>query len=323
MPREPSLWSLWVVILNWNLPDDTLACVASVLAAADRVVAATGDRGAVQTLIVDNGSRDDSGARFAQAQQDPTWAGRVHVIETGRNLGFAGGVNVGMRHALAQGAAGIFLLNNDTLIAPDLLTQLAAQLTARPEVGLVGPVIHYADPPTRIWRFADNEHPWLPLPRRVPDAAVSDPQTPPFVTDYITGCALWVRAEVVQTIGLLDAAYFMYFEDADYCRRARDAGYTILCVPQARMWHKVSVSANKEKAANRYARAWGRVRFYRTHPHGRLPWLVHGYIWTRAVAQTIADLLRGQTALIEPLWRGTLDGYRASLARQETPHLPH
>lgn len=312
MSLDASIWPLWVVVLNWNLPRDTVACVQSVLAAAQGLEAAA-------ILIVDNGSSDDSTAQLRAAFPPGATRTPVELLETGKNLGFAGGMNAGAAYALDHGAGSVLFLNNDTEIDPDMLRQLSAVLGADPTTGMTGPLIYYADPSTKIWRVADNEHAWLPFPLRVPDAAVEG-QVGPMRVDYITACAMLVRAQVLREVGLFDERYFMYFEDADLCRRVRDAGYTIRYVPQARMWHKVSLSANKEKGANRYARAWGRVRFHRTHPHGRLPWLVHGYLWGKVLLQSAVDLARGESDLLGPLWRGTLDGYRTPVSSYGTAH---
>ena len=102
----------------------------------------------------------------------------------------------------------------------------------------------------------------------------------------------------------------MYLEDSDFCRRARDAGFEIWCVPTAKMWHKVSLSVQKDKPRNRYARSWGRVQFYRTHPHGRWPQLFHLYIIAKTLWTTVQDIIRRDWNLIKPLWTGTLQGYR-------------
>src|SRR5690606_8622720 len=132
----------------------------------------------------------------------------LHLLETGANLGFAAGMNAGTRYALAQGAQSVLLLNNDTLIDPALIHHLADALANDPAAGLAGPVIYYHDAPTRIWRFGDNEHPWLPIPRRVPDAVVTSGSDEPVALDYITACALLARKEVFERVGYLDERFF-------------------------------------------------------------------------------------------------------------------
>lgn len=302
---------LAIVILNWNLPDETLACLDSVRAAVAAIPQ-------VRLIIVDNGSSDDSAARLGRAAVDSRDL-PVTLLETGRNLGFAGGMNAGIRWALQQGAATVLALNNDTVVDAAMVGQLLAEMATRPDAGLVGPVIYTYDAPDRIWRFGDKEH-WLwPIPYRLPDRMATETQGAPFAVDYITGCAMLARASALEAAGLFDERYFMYFEDADLCRRVRAAGFGIYVVPKAKLWHKVSLSANRDRPLNRYARAWARVRFYRRHPHGRLPALAHGYIWAKVLLVSAQDLLRREPELVAPLWRGTLDGYRDGYPDGFTP----
>jgi len=100
----------------------------------------------------------------------------------------------------------------------------------------------------------------------------------------------------------------MYFEDADYCRRARRAGYEIWCVPQARVWHQVSASERKQKLAARNALAWGRAHFYRNHPHGPWQGLTLAYLFGKSVMMTAQDAWSGDWTLVKPQWLGMLDG---------------
>jgi len=299
-PFDP--YPLHVVILNWNLPGDTIACVRSI------------QQGAlpdVTILIVDNASTDDSVSRFQAELGDS-----VSVIATRANLGFAGGVNTGIRQALAEGAQSILLLNNDTLVDPAMIERMAATMRDIPGADIVGPLIYYYQPPDRIWRAADQEHRWLPIPLRLPDQAIASAGAQPFAADYVTACGMLIRRTVFETIGLFDEAYFMYFEDADFCRRARQAGFGIVCAPAARMWHKVSLSASKDKPANRYAMAWGRAHFYRRHPHGPSSALTTLYLLWNAARTTVTDALAGDWELIRPLWAGVWDGYRGRPSRR-------
>ena len=300
--HNSALFPLYAVVLNWNAPADTIECLASLrlaLAAVD---------GVTRIIVVDNGSSDSSVAQLRQ--QMPALFDELAPLN--RNLGFAGGVNVGIQLAMARGAGSVLLLNNDTTVDQQMVVRLLDTLVKHPETGLAGPVIYYADAPERIWRAADNESAWLPIPRRMADSALAVAANS-LVVDYITGCCMLVRAATIAEIGLFDERFFMYFEDADYCRRARICGYSVRCVPAARMWHKVSLSANRIRPTTRYAASWGRVQFYRKHPHGRLAALVHPYIWARGLVVSVRDGLHGEWDLIGPLWRGVYDGYRDPL----------
>ncbi len=292
-----SLIPVYVVTLNWNLRDDTIACVESVLAAG---VAKE------QVVIVDNGSTDDSVRAFAAR-----FGTTLPLICNEQNLGFAGGMNAGIQYALKQGAASVLLLNNDAVIDQTMVEVLLATDEILDRPGILGPAIYYYDAPERLWRLGDLQYRWLPMPLTVR----SMPSIEPFHVDYVTGCGMLVRREVFECIGLFDTRYFMYGEDADFCRRARDAGFTVWCVPQAKMWHKVSLTAQRDKPFNRYHRALSQVRFYHEHPHGPSAVLREGYIAVKLIKTMLGDLWRGDWDLIAPLWRGTVDGYRELWAR--------
>jgi GT2 family glycosyltransferase len=289
---------LYVITLNWNLPDDTITCVESVRHAIRRL------HGRIEIVVVDNGSTDDSVLRFHRV-----FGNSIHLVENSQNLGFAGGMNAGIRYALQHNAGAVLLLNNDTSLEPQSIHYLIATASSQPSAGLVGPVIYYYDEPEKIWRFGDDEHPWLPIPLKLSPARLASARGAPFAVDYITGCCMLVRREVFEQVGLFDERYFMYFEDADFCRRVRDAGFTIWCAPPAKIWHKVSVSAGKDRPLNRYARLWGAVQFYRKHPHGRLPAMIHLYIWLKLLVITLQDLRRGEWMLIRRSWQAIRDSY--------------
>jgi GT2 family glycosyltransferase len=279
-----------VIVLNWNLAADLAECLASLAATTDAEI---------QVVVVDNASTDGSvemvRSRFPE----------VVLIVNERNLGFAAGNNVGLRYALDLGAEYAFLLNNDTVVAPDLLARLLAVAEAEPSLGILGPKILYHGTDDEVWYLGHRIHRWLPVPLRVP--ATSNAAWLP--VDYVSGCGMWIRREVLETAGLLDETLFMHYEDADYCRRAAAAGYGLACVPGARMWHKVSRSSRHDAPAVRRAKARNRVRFYRKYPHGPSPWLTTAYLGLSCAALLTRDLLRGDLALARAQVRGLFEGF--------------
>jgi hypothetical protein len=301
MPDNMQSYPIHVIILNWNLPEDTINCVRSV----DASVGFAPNE--VQIVIVDNGSTDDSVARFRAEFGD-----NIHIISTGRNLGFAGGMNAGIEWSISQGAVLMMLLNNDTIVHPQMLSLLVQASTRYPKAGVLGPVIYYWDKPDHIWRFADKEYGWLPIPIKMSAKQLTKAKGQPFKVDYVTGCGMLIRSSVIETVGGFNDQFFMYFEDADFCQRVRDSGYEIYCVPTATMWHKVSQSAKQDRPAERYARNWGRVTFYKLHHPWKMFGLVHIYIWVRLLMSTIRDFVSGHWNLISPGWAGTIDAYKAS-----------
>lgn len=286
---------VYAVVLNWNLPGDTIACVRSL------------QRGRLPgsaIIIVDNASTDDSLRQFRQAFGD-----RVTLVALEANQGFAGGMNAGIEAALRAGAGSALLLNNDTIIDPDMIPRLLEAAPTLPRAGILGPAIYYYDAPARLWQAGSRRYPLLPVPLNLGPGALRRARGRPLQVDAVTGCAMLVRREVFAQIGLFDSRYAMYYEDADFCYRARAAGFEIWCVPGARMWHRVSLSARKAPHTTRAIAAWGRARFYRQHPHGPFPGLTLMVLLAQAALGAARDYARGDASLARLRWRATLDGY--------------
>ncbi len=300
-PVSCSIHPLHIVILNWNLARDTIRCVDSVRQALPP---------GAQIIVVDNGSTDDSVALLRAALGDT-----VQLIEKPDNLGFAAGTNVGIRQALEEGAQSILMLNNDTVVDPEIIMHLDWAAQTRLRAGILSPVIYYRDQPQRVWHLGAQEHRWLPVPIRLGQRALAKAGYAPFQVDYANACGMVVRRQVFEAVGLLDPAYYIYFEDADFCRRARAAGWEIWCIPRARMWHKVSSTMSTQRPAARYAQWWGRARFLRTQPNGRSPMLPLCFLLTKMVGTILRDMLSGNWHLIGPMWLGLEDGYRNTPSR--------
>jgi GT2 family glycosyltransferase len=223
------------VVLSWNGRDDTLACLESLAGL---------DWPRHHTIVVDNGSTDGTVAAIEAAHPDAT------VIATGRNLGFAEGNNVGLRAAMEAGADYVLLLNNDTLVARDLLRQLVAEAERRPDAGAFCPLIYYLDEPDRIWyagaRFdARRGHNGRHTGYGERDTGQYDR---PREIGRATGAAMLVRRAVIDEVGLLDGDLFLQVEDVEWSLRMRQAGWRVFFVPAAKVWHKVSVATGGEHA---------------------------------------------------------------------------
>jgi GT2 family glycosyltransferase len=187
---------------------------------------------------VDNASGDGSEAILRERFPD------LDFIQTGANLGFAGGNNVGVRHALAQGADYVWLLNNDTVVEAEALSSLVRSAQGDPRVGMVGSKIVYHDAPDLLW-FAgavlDGKSAHRPCHLGLNEKDMGQYDVPG-ESGYITGCSLLARREMLEAVGLLDEELFLYFEDVDWSARARAAGWTLLYCPESLVYHKVSIS---------------------------------------------------------------------------------
>ncbi|MGC8874030.1 MAG: glycosyltransferase family 2 protein [Chloroflexia bacterium] len=283
---------LAVVVVNWNRAKDTARCLRSL--GASRF---SGWR----ALVVDNGSSDGSAGFLRSAFPE------VEILETGRNLGFAGGTNVGIERALALGVPYILLLNNDAEVAPDALPVLLEAAAVRPRAGIFSPLILYGDG-RRVWFAGAYRRRVLPGFAWPAYGSTRLPRPVPRRIDYATGCAMLLRREVLQTVGLLDPAYFMYWEDMDLCERARRAGWEVWLIPSAVVRHHVSSSLGEWSAEKWYHLARHIPTFYlRYYRRPRAAMLAYvGWV-------TVRELLRGNAPCVAPLWRGFWDGWRAEV----------
>lgn len=279
-----------VVIVNWNLREDTIECLDSVFEM---------DYPAIDVIVVDNGSADGSVERIRQSFP------QVRQLANAQNLGFAAAANQGIDLALARGYDYILLLNNDTVAAPDMMERLVAAGEQQRQFGILSPRILYFDQPDRTWQLASRWHTWLPMPvdiRQTDDTLLE--------ADFVTGCGMLLRRALLQRVGKFDTRYFMYGEDVDLCARARRAGWRVAVVPEARLWHKVSASASKASAEMHYWRTRNRLLIHRHYRHGRLGVLSPVYAVLKAVVDWPRHLSRGQPAFIRPSLRGIWDGLR-------------
>jgi len=293
-----SLDPMYAVMLNWNLKDYTIACVESLLEAG---------MSKEQIVIVDNGSTDDSVVAISGC-----FGPALTLICNEQNVGFTGGMNIGIERALALGAASVLLLNNDTIVDQAMIDALLAAGETLDKPDILGPAIYYYDNPDRLWWLGDVEHRWLPMPLTVRNI----PSLSPFRVDYVTGCAMLVRREVFERIGLFDPRYFIYYEDADFCCRARNTGFLVWCVPQAKMWHKISLTTQRDKPFFHYLRASNQIRFYHEHKIGPSPLLREGYIAFKMAKMLCDDLWHRDWSSMGALWRGIVDGYREQWQRR-------
>ena len=210
-----------VVVLNWNGWADTEPCLASLRDAGYPHL---------HVILVDNGSTDGSPGKVRAAFPE------VEVLETGANLGFAGGNNRGLERALARGSDYAMLLNNDTLVEPGFVEPLLDALRGGADVA--SPAIEYADDPGRLW-FGGGE---LDPPRH----ADIDRVDGVVATPWVTGCCLVASREIWERVGLLDARYFLIHEDVEWSLRASAAGYRAVVVGPSRIRHKVSSTLGEQ-----------------------------------------------------------------------------
>lgn len=259
------LAQLYSVIVNWNLKNETIACIDSLLMAGMQIK---------NVLLVDNASTDGS-PQVLREKYGP----ELSVIENIKNIGYAGGLNIGIQNALDLGAEWLLLLNNDVLAAPNLFEELDYAHIQSPATLIWSPIIHYANDRDRIWAVGDRLIPGTLLTVSSGRNQLNRQQLPPVVpVDFITGCAMLVHRSVFEQSGVFPTEYFMYAEEVDFLWRARLAGYRPAVATRAVIWHKVSASSSTEPAQKRYWKIYNQIRFYRKH--GTMVQKIISFIYT-------------------------------------------
>jgi GT2 family glycosyltransferase len=255
------------VVLNWNDAEQTERCV-------ERLLASRGAR--VEVVVVDNGSRGDDADRLGQWLQPRPGANRVLALP--ENRGYAGGMNAGLEHWLAEGGSQpILVVTPDAAVAPDTVRVLAEELERTPDAGVVGPVMYH-----------DRGHPpWLGAggridPRRARAALLPQVPSPaPYDADYVDGCCMLVRTAALQDGVRFDQDYFAYFEEMDFCLRLAASGWRTRVVPAAEVDHPKVLA--RHPAHYFYYMARNRYLFWRRN--GAVP-------FPRVAAHLLLDNLR-------------------------------
>jgi GT2 family glycosyltransferase len=288
-----------LVVLNWNGFDDTNACLLSL-----RDLNYQNYR----VMVVDNASSDDSPQRIAAAHPE------VEIVRCERNLGVAGGYNVGIRAALAQRPAYVLPMNNDMECDPHFVRQMVATQQAWPGCGVVMPKVLYADAPDRI-NAAGAHVRWMAsnivmrgFQQRDGAAFAGDVEL-----EFAPSYCLLLTYELAEQVSF-DDAYFCYYDDWDFCLLVRKAGYRIVFSANARVWHKVSQSTKNSPKALRWWRVFGHscVRYHRKHHSDRL--LLRYVAWV-----VLRETLKGNLRSMPTFLGGIRTGMAASLSDDLRP----
>ena len=226
-------------------------------------------------------------------------------LEAGRNLGFSGGMNLGIREALRRGADAVLLVNSDAIVPPDCVGTLERCIAADAGRGHRRPAPAIASG-SRLHRVGGNDlqpshRPHAPPARRRTASAPGDGYRPAAI-DGVSGCVMLIRREVFDAVGLLDEDYFFSFEDLDFCLRARRAGYATAIEPAATAYHEGSRSIGSDSPRRLYFAARNHLLMAeRQSPLGRLRAMSRftsivtfnvahalfwpgGWIWSRLIA---------------------------------------
>ena len=281
------------VILNTNRREDTLDALDSLQ---------RNDYPNHRDIVLDNGSRDGS------VESIQSVFPRTQIIELKKNLGYAGNNNIGIQAALEQGADWVLVLNEDTILAPDCLSRLVDTSEADPRIGILGPMVYHHSDPAVIQsaggRMGDDWQAWH-LGQNEQDTGQFGA---PHVVEWISGCAMMVRRALIEQVGALDERFFYYFEETEWCLRAREQGWLIMHVPQAKIWHK-GVQVNYQPSPNvTYYSTRNRFLMLSKHNAPARAWAI---AWLQTLRTLTSWSIRPKWRLLrehrQAMWQGTLD----------------
>lgn len=263
---KPASSKIGLLMLTWNQKEITMEGLESLSKL----------RGCPhRTVLIDNGSVD--GTVAAVNERFPT----VEVLAMPENLGFCAANNRGAEFLLQDPSIEYFIfLNNDIEIAPDALSHLVEFMDSNPRVGACGPMIYYHEAPQTIWAAGGrifNDLSWFPpIMRGKPDPGYRRPRE----VDYIHGCSLMVRREVIEKLGLFDERMFIYHDEVDWCFRMKENGYSVWLVPKAKLWHKVTQAVGRHSPMMIYYTARNKLLFWWKHGKIRdLPKFYAFHLW--------------------------------------------
>jgi len=294
-----------IIVLNWNRHQDTIECILSI-----RKI----NYPCYEIVIVDNGSTDGSEEILRHAFSE------IKLIQTGENLGFAEGNNVGIRYALDNGADYSVILNNDTTVDEGFVTELVNAAESDRSIGIASSKIYFYDKPDVLWyagavldlKTGKSKH----IGYNEKDAGQYDTMQE---TDRACGCSMMISRRACETAGLMDPGYFCYGEEADWSLRVREAGYKVVFVPESKVWHKISATTGGASTGYYlYYSVRNHLRLVKTH----LPLRPAGLSILRdvlIVSRYICSLFTMKVSKVKGLkiiWSGMIDSYRNRFGRK-------
>jgi GT2 family glycosyltransferase len=281
------------IVLNTNRRRDTLECLASL------------ERDACPNctvIVLDNASTD--GSVEAIRSEFPA----VQIIPLVENRGYAGNNNVGIEAGLAQGADWVFVLNEDTVLAPDCLSRLVEAGEGDPRVGIVGPMVYHHNEPQVIQSAGGKlSSQWVATHVGQNEVDQGQYSTSRRV-DWISGCGILVRRAVIEQIGMLDERFYYYWEETEWCIRARKNGWDIVHVPSAKLWHKGVQRDYRPTPSVTYYNTRNRLLALAKHQAPLRVWICTWWQTAKTLASwTIRPIWRSKRAHRDAMWRGIKD----------------
>lgn len=288
------------IVVNYNLQNDTINCVKSLMNTGLPLSS---------IIIIDNASSDSSVDTILQHFGED-----IQLIRLHENLGYAGGSNVGIRKALNDQAEWIFLMNNDTVVDQNFFVQLEWATTKFSDTyKLFSPMILFLGQENKISFLGDFIVPGTMLTSKKWEGKDVPNNLPSILpTDFVHGSGMLVHRSVFEQVGLFDSNLFMYFEEVDFCWRARLAGIRMAVIPSAVMWHKDLGTTRKHSPRTHFLRIRNHIWVFRRYSKGLQLFVLFGFSIIRLLGTIFKDSVSGNFDLIPHAMKGWLDGWFAN-----------
>ncbi len=284
-----------VITVNYNGLKDTCEMLDSII----RYVPFS-----YELIVVDNASKEDEASKIKQNYPD------VICIRSEKNLGFAGGNNLGLKKAKGKY---LLLLNNDTFITDNSITHLLERLESDPSIGGVSPKIKFAFSPDII-QFAGCT-PLSPVTLRNKQTGIGQVDRGQFdsasPTPFLHGAAMMIKKEVIREVGLMPEIYFLYYEELDWCTRMKQSGYTLYYEPRSFVYHKESQSTGANSPLKVFYMTRNRMLYAARNLKGITKPVAIIYQSAVALAKnSLQNLIRGRTDLVIAQIKGVIAFFR-------------
>jgi GT2 family glycosyltransferase len=291
-----------IVILVYNNYEDTGECLNSL----EKITYSN-----YEVILIDNGSTDGSVEKLKEEYPHHTF------IFNKENLGFAGGVNTGIQHAIKQKADYVLLLGNDAIVDKGFLEPLVTEAENNPNTAIVGSKVYYYDRPNTINFAGGKVNLWRGGTLHIGSGENDTGQYEQLRREeYQDGCAMMIRASAIDKLGLFDTAFFLYYEEVDFCCRARQAGYEVMNVPQSKVRHKISLTVGGSESLVAIYHTT-RSKFIFMRKYARLyHWLVFfPYFVYSVVRQMLKWTIKDREfSKLVPRVRALINGFKNGLA---------
>lgn len=262
-----------IITVNYNQADVTIEMLQSVYDSQNAVDA--------EIIVVDNGSTPENASRISKAFPE------VKVLRSDKNVGFAGGNNLAIKEATGQF---LFLVNNDTIFTPGLVSTLISTFQQTPNLGIVCPQINYYQPPTRIQFAGFTPIHFITCRNSCIGAHKTDHgqwRNQILPTAFPHGAAMMVSRKIIEEVGLMSEVFFLYYEEMDWAEQIKKHGFRLLVNTHALIYHKESVSTGKNSPLKEYFMIRNRILFVRRNA----PWfkrlLFYGYFTAVVIPKNI------------------------------------